>query len=375
MNTTEIAQMPKLGFGLMRLPETDGAIDIETVKGMVDASLVAGFNYFDTAYVYHSGTSENAVKQVLVERYPRDAFMLATKLPAWAMESTEDRDRIFNEQLERTGAGYFDFYLLHSVENGKNYDTYERFGCFDWALEKKAAGLIRHFGFSFHGTPELLEEVLDRHPEVEFVQIQLNYADWENPLVQSGRLYEILHEWQIPIIVMEPVKGGKLADIDPELASMLDAARPGASPASWALRYVGSLDGVMTILSGMSTPQQMAENIETFSHFEALSADERAVLGEVVKKMLDMPQVACTACRYCTDGCPQHINIPEVLRALNIARRYPKDSSPKSLYQSIVEAGSGRASDCIACGQCEGVCPQHLPIIELLQEAAERFDS
>ena len=329
MNAAEIAQMPKLGFGLMRLPETDGAIDIETVKGMVDASIAAGFNYFDTAYVYHSGTSENAVKQVLVERYPRDAFMLATKLPAWAMESAEDRDRIFNEQLERTGAGYFDFYLLHSVENGKNYDTYERFGCFDWALEKKAAGLIRHFGFSFHGTPELLEEVLDRHPEVEFVQI----------------------------------------------ASMLDAARPGASPASWALRYVGSLDGVMTILSGMSTPQQMAENIETFSLFEALSADERAVLADVVKKMLDMPQVACTACRYCTDGCPQHINIPEVFRALNIARRYPKDSSPKSLYQGIVEAGSGRASDCIACGQCEGVCPQHLPIIELLQEAAERFDS
>ena len=375
MNATEIAQMPKLGFGLMRLPETDGAIDIETVKGMVDTSIAAGFNYFDTAYVYHSGTSENAVKQVLVERYPREAFMLATKLPAWAMESAEDRDRIFNEQLERTGAGYFDFYLLHSVENGKNYDTYERFGCFDWALEKKAAGLIRHFGFSFHGTPELLEEVLDRHPEVEFVQIQLNYADWENPLVQSGRLYEILRERQIPIIVMEPVKGGKLADIDPELASMLDAARPGASPASWALRYVASLDGVMTILSGMSTPQQMAENIETFSHFEALSADERTVLAEVVKKMLDMPQVACTACRYCTDGCPQHINIPEVFRALNIARRYPKDSSPKSLYQSIVDAGSGRASDCIACGQCEGVCPQHLPIIELLQEAAERFDS
>ncbi len=375
MNATEIAQMPKLGFGLMRLPETDGAIDIETVKGMVDASLAAGFNYFDTAYVYHSGTSENAVKQVLVERYPREAFMLATKLPAWAMESAEDRDRIFNEQLERTGAGYFDFYLLHSVENGKNYDTYERFDCFDWALEKKAAGLIRHFGFSFHGTPELLEEVLDRHPEVEFVQIQLNYADWENPLVQSERLYKILHERQIPIIVMEPVKGGKLADIDPELAAMLDAARPGASPASWALRYVGSLDGVMTILSGMSTPQQMAENIETFSLFEALTADERAVLADVVKKMLDMPQVACTACRYCTDGCPQHINIPEVFRALNIARRYPKDSSPKSLYQSIVDAGSGRASDCIACGQCESVCPQHLPIIELLQEAADRFDS
>ncbi len=374
MTPEEIKDMPKLGFGLMRLPQRDGAIDVDAVRTMVDAYLEAGFNYFDTAYVYHGGNSERVVKEMLTERYPRERFRLATKLPAWALETAEDRDRIFSEQLDRCGVSFFDFYLLHSLEDGGHYQTYERLDCFRWAMEQKAAGRIRHFGFSFHGSPELLEQVLDAHPEVEFVQIQLNYADWNNQVVQSGRLYEILHERRIPIIVMEPIKGGTLANMEPALEEKFRAARPDATPASWALRFVGSLDGVMTILSGMSEPRQMEENLATFRSFEPLTDADRAVIADVVRAMQDMPLVPCTACRYCTDGCPAGIHIPDVIRALNTARLYPGDSRPKMFYKGLLRQGSGRASECISCGQCESVCPQHLPIMELMTEAAEKLE-
>ena len=370
----DASTMPKLGFGFMRLPEADGQIDLARLNAMVDAYLERGFNYFDTAYVYHGGRSEVALRQALVERYPRERFLVADKLPAWCMSGSEDADRIFAEQLERTGLSYFDFYLLHSVEDGANYDTYERFGCFDWAKRKVAEGKIRHFGFSFHGTPELLRQVLDRHPEVEFVQIQLNYADWDNQVVHSGELYQILRERGIPIIVMEPVKGGMLANLQPELGALLRDARPERSEASWALRFVGSLPGVATILSGMSEPDQMADNLNTFTDFAPLGDEERAVLDEVVRRMHDMPLVPCTACRYCTDGCPMHISIPDVFSALNTKRLYPADNRPKMFYKNLLKRGSGAASACIACGQCEGVCPQHLPIIELLREAAEKLE-
>ncbi|MDO4565401.1 MAG: aldo/keto reductase [Clostridia bacterium] len=366
-------KMPKLGFGLMRLPQSGGEIDIPQLKRMVDAYMQAGFNYFDTAYVYHGGKSETAIREALVERYPRESFHLATKLPAWAMKSADDRDRIFEEQLARAGVEHFDFYLLHSLEDGNNYDTYVKYNCFDWAVQKKAEGKIKHFGFSYHGTPELLEQVLDAHPEVEFVQIQLNYADWNNPVVQSGKLYEILHQRGLPIIVMEPVKGGTLASLHPELEAMMKAELPDASIASWAMRFVGSLHGVATILSGMSNEEQMQDNISTFTDFKPLSARERQVIDEVVKKMLDMPLVQCTSCRYCCDGCPAAISIPDVFRALNTVRMYPGDGRPKMFYNGLVSR-SGRAKDCIACGQCEGVCPQHLPIIELMREASKKLD-
>lgn len=241
-------------------------------------------------------------------------------------------------------------------------------------MEKKEQGKIRHFGFSYHGTPELLEQVLDRHPEVEFVQIQLNYADWNNQVVQSGRLYEILHRRGIPMIVMEPVKGGMLANLQPELEELLKAVRPETSAASWALRFVGSLDGVMTILSGMSSEEQMEDNLNTFRHFEPLSEQEQQVIQTVVKKMQDKPLIQCTSCRYCCDGCPMSIHIPDIFRALNTARLYPGDNRPKMFYKNLVGAGSGRAGDCIGCGQCESVCPQHLPVIELLKEAADTLE-
>ena len=370
----ELSKMPKLGFGLMRLPQNDGGIDLSRVCQMVDAYMAAGMNYFDTAYVYHGGMSERVIKDAITKRYPRESFMLATKLPAWCMRSEADRDRIFNEQLERCGVDYFDFYLLHSVEDGGNGETYERLDCYNWGIEKKAAGKIRHFGLSFHGSPAYLETVLNAHPEIEFVQIQLNYADWDNQVVCSGTLYNILNERGIPMIIMEPVKGGTLASLRPDLEEKFKSARPDASIASWALRFVGSLPGVMTILSGMSTEEQMQDNIGTFRNFEPLSPDEEALVREVRDRMLDVPQIGCTSCRYCTDGCPMRISIPDVFKAVNTIRLYNEKFRPQNFYNSLIGRGNGRAAECIACGQCEGVCPQHLPIIDLLKEASEMLD-
>ena len=370
----DVNAMPKLGFGLMRLPEQDGNIDLDHVCRMVDMYMEAGLNYFDTAYVYHGGNSEKVIKEALVKRYPRDQYMVATKLPAWCMNSEADRDRIFTEQLERCGLSYFDFYLLHSVEDGGNGDTYDRLNCWQWAMQKKAEGKIRHFGFSFHGSPEYLVRTLDAHPEVEFVQIQLNYPDWTNPVVQSGKLYDILHARNIPMIIMEPVKGGTLAKLPQELEARYKAMRPESSVASWALRFVGSLPGVMTVLSGMSAMEQMQDNIQTFTHFEPLSDSEKGLVSEIRAIMLNVPQIGCTGCRYCTDGCPMQISIPDVFRAINTMDLYHEEFRPKSFYGGLLSQGHGRASDCIACGQCESVCPQHLPIIELLRGAAARLD-
>ena len=240
-------------------------------------------------------------------------------------------------------------------------------------MKKKEEGLIRHFGFSFHGSPELLSSVLDRHPETEFVQIQLNYADWNNPVVRSGELYKILLERNIPMVIMEPIKGGTLASLKPELEKKYKDHAPDRSIASWALRFVGSLPGIMTILSGMSDEKQMEDNIETFSDFEPLSDDEKKLVDEVTSIMLDIPQIGCTSCRYCTDGCPMNISIPDVFRAYNTMKLYNEEFRPKAFYGSVTK-DHGKAGDCIGCGQCEGVCPQHLPIIDLLKEASAVFD-
>ena len=371
--SVDLNVMPKLGFGLMRLPQKEEKIDMERVCHMVDSYMKAGFNYFDTAYVYHGGESETAAREAVVKRYPRDSFYLATKLPAWCMKSADDRDRIFNEQLERAGVEYFDFYLLHSLEDGWNYDTYEKFDCFSWGMQKKTEGKIKHLGFSYHGSPELLEKVLDKHPETEFVQIQLNYADWNNPIVRSGELYEILHRRNIPMIIMEPVKGGTLASLKPELEAKYKEVRPDSSIASWALRFTASLPGVMTILSGMSNEEQMSDNIGTFTNFEPLTEKERTVIDEVTKLMLDIPQIGCTSCKYCCDGCPSKISIPDIFKAVNTIRTYNESFRAKAFYGGLT-SHSGKASACVECGQCESVCPQHLPIIKLMKEASELLD-
>ena len=371
--SVDLNVMPKLGFGLMRLPENGGVIDHDHVCRMVDKYMAAGMNYFDTSYIYHGGKSEEAAKEAIVKRYPRESFMIATKLPAWELKGKEDVEKVFNDQLQKVGVDYFDFYLLHSVEDGSNYDTYVKYDCFEWGLKKQAEGKIKHFGFSYHGSPELLEEILDKHPTPEFVQIQFNYLDRTNPVVRSQRLYEILRDRNIPIIVMEPVRGGMLASMAPEIEAKFKAVRPDKSIASWALRFVASLPGIMTILSGMSSEEQMDDNIGTFKNFEPLTDEEFAVVDEVTEKLLGIPQIGCTACKYCCDGCPMQISIPDVFRTINTLRRYPDDWRSKNFYAGLVQR-SGKASDCVACGQCEGVCPQHLPIIELLKEAAEILD-
>ena len=369
----DVKSMPKLGFGLMRLPLKEEAVDVPQVCSMVDAYMEAGLNYFDTAYVYHGGKSEVVLGEALVKRYPREAYMVATKLPIWEVKEEADLDRIFEEQCERAGLSYWDFYLLHSIEDA-NVEKYEKFDAFSWGVKKREEGKIRHFGFSFHGSPELLKRLLNEHPEVEFVQIQLNYLDWENQVVQSGKLYEILREKNIPMIIMEPVKGGTLASLKPELEERYRALRPESSMASWAFRFVGSLPGVMTILSGMSSKEQMEDNLATFKNFEPLSEEEKALVEEVSRVLLNTPTIGCTSCRYCVDGCPMGIAIPDVFRAVNTRRVYGDVFRPQNFYNGLVEVGHGRASDCVACGQCEGVCPQHLPIIELMQEAAGMFD-
>lgn len=369
----DVKKMPKLGFGLMRLPVKEDEIDIEAVSRMVDEYMSAGLKYFDTAYVYHGGNSEVAAKKAIVERYPRDAFYLATKLPAWCIKNADDRDRIFYEQCDRCGVDYFDFYLLHSIEEGNNYETYEKYDCFNWGIEKKKEGKIKHFGFSFHGSPALLEEILDKHPEVEFVQIQLNYIDWDNPVIASGKLYSILKERNIPMVIMEPVKGGTLASPPPEVVEKFKEINPDASPASWALRYVASLPGVMTILSGMSNEEQMKDNLLTFTNFKPLSEEEKKAIESAKEIMQGKPTIGCTSCRYCCDGCPMGIKIPDIFTLVNAIRMYNEGWRAKNYYNTHI-AVTSKASDCIACGQCEGVCPQHLPIIELLKEAAGQLE-
>lgn len=373
MSTDSLKPAKKLGFGLMRLPlKDDDAIDLALVCQMVDAFMQQGFTYFDTAYVYHDGKSESLVKKALVERYPRDAFTLATKLPGWLLNEQADVQRIFDEQLARAGVEYFDYYLLHSM-SAAHLKAYDKYNCWDWARQMKATGRIRHFGFSFHDSPELLEQILNAHPEVEFVQLQINYLDWDNEKIQSRRCYEIAAKHQLPVIIMEPVKGGLLANLPAALAGKLQRQDPQASLASWALRYCASLDNVLVVLSGMSDLAQMTDNLQTFTKFSPLSPAERAVITRTAEQLRAIPTIACTGCRYCVEGCPQEIPIPDLLDCVNNARVYDYNPLAQRHYNTATQSHAP-ASACIACGQCEEVCPQHLNIIGHLQEAAATFE-
>ena len=356
----------KLGFGLMRLPKTaDGGEDIPQICEMADRFIAAGGTYFDTAYVYDDGKSEEAFKLAVADRYPRDSYTLCTKLNAWLQCHDEaSAKQQFWTSLERTGAGYFDYYLLHAIQRN-NYHYYDDYHIWDFVKEQKEKGLIRHWGFSFHADPELLEQLLTAHPEVDFVQLQINYADWENPGVASRRNLEICKAHGKPVTVMEPVKGGVLADPIDSVKEILTKADPKASYASWAIRYVASLDNIITVLSGMSNLAQMEDNLSYMKDFRPLNeAEQRAI--EAAQAALNADRsIPCTACHYCTGGCPMNIPIPEIFTVFN-RKKGSAEFRTRREY-TIVTTDRGKASDCIQCGQCEGACPQHLPIIELLQ--------
>ncbi|MDD3242865.1 MAG: aldo/keto reductase [Eubacteriales bacterium] len=363
----------KLGFGLMRLPMIGEDVDVEQTKDMVDLFLSKGFTYFDTAYGYLNGKSEAAIKTALVDRYPRESFQLATKLPAWAGPTTaKEAQDMFWTSLERTGAGYFDFYLLHNLGNERTA-SFDTFGIWEFAQQRKAEGLIKHLGFSFHDKAAVLDEILNRHPEMEFVQLQINYADWESPNVESRKCYEVARKHNKPVIIMEPVKGGALAKLPDALTDVFHKAAPEASLPSWAIRFAASLDGLVTVLSGMSTLDQMKDNLSYMENFQPLSAQEQAVVAQVQAGLAAIPQIPCTDCRYCMKGCPKNIPIPSVFSAMNGYLIYDNLAGAKGGY-AWATRNTGKASECIQCGQCERACPQHISIIEELQRCTEMLE-
>lgn len=368
--------LPKLGFGLMRLPMTEGRIDIEQTKQMVDRFLEEGFCYFDTAYGYNNGESEAAIKKALVERYPRDKFLLATKLPAWAGANTaEEAQQMFYTSLARTGAGYFDYYLLHNLGESRSA-AFDKYDIWNFLAEKKKEGLIRHLGFSMHDKAEVLDEILTKHPEMEFVQLQINYGDWDSEIIQSRKCYEVARKHNKPIIIMEPVKGGNLANPPKQVQELLKAANSSASLPSWAIRFAASLEGVVTVLSGMSNIEQMEDNLSFMHNFKPLSEEENLVLEKARKILQEIPTVPCTACAYCMKGCPQKIAIYGSFQAYNLYKLYGNLQGAKGNYFWATDgAKRARASACIACGQCESVCPQHIHIIDELKNVAVTLEA
>ncbi len=364
--------MKKLGFGFMRLPLLDGndqtSFDMEQIKGMVDSFLEQGFTYFDTAYMYHNGKSEGAMKEALIKRYPRDSFLVADKLPTMSLNEKEDMERIFNEQLERCGVEYFDYYLLHCLSTNL-YEVAERLGAFEFAMQKKKEGKIRRLGFSFHDKAEVLDKILTAHPETEFVQLQINYLDWEDENVQSRLCYEVARKHGKDIIIMEPVKGGTLARVPAKAEKLLKELEPDMSVPSWAIRFAAGLEGVIMVLSGMSNTQQLLDNTGYMSDFKPLSDKEKEAVFNVAEIIKSTVEVPCTSCRYCVEGCPMDIQIPDYFGLLNAE----KQGIAHDDYNTVASKG-GKASDCIECGQCESHCPQQLEIIKRLKDVAKVFE-
>ena len=366
------SNLPKLGFGIMRLPMTvegdNQKIDMPRTQELVDAYMAAGFNYFDTAYVYHGGASETAIRETIVKKYPRESFYLADKMPLWQIDSEEKLETTFQEQLDRCGVDYFDFYLLHCLDRNREKSAAE-VKAFDFLARIKQEGRATFVGCSFHDTPDALEHILANHPELEFVQLQINYLDW-NDTMRSDEYYRIARKYNKPIIIMEPVRGGVLAKLPEEAEALLKQARPGDSMAKWAFRFCYSLPGVITTLSGMSNMEQVQENLETFAHLEKLTETEQELLRKAVEIFKATNLVPCTACKYCVD-CPAKVHIPDIFTVYNEYKRSGNLGFSQNRYRDI--GAEHQAAQCVACGQCEGLCPQHINIIERLKVVQERL--
>ncbi len=359
----------KLGFGCMRLPYKGEDIDYEQVSAMFDYFLKEGFRYFDTAHGYLGGLSEVAVRKCLTSRYPRDAYILTDKLSDNHFYSNGDIRPLLETKLKACGADYFDFYLMHA-QNGGNYQKYVDLGAYEMAKQFKAEGKIRHIGISFHDSPQFLEKILTEHPEIEVVQIQFNYLDFYDRGVQSKNVYDVARKFNKPIIVMEPVKGGKLANLPPE-ANDVFLSLGTASPASYAIRFAASFEGVFMVLSGMSSLDMVKDNTSFMKEFKPLSAAELEAVGKVRSILSQENLIPCTSCHYCTEVCPRHIPIPDIFTCLNNSRQFGGEG-PKENYLELVENGSS-AGDCLHCGACEKRCPQKIGIRGLLEKAAEEY--
>ena len=365
----------KMGFGCMRLPLTDPAdqksIDIDQFKQMVDVFMEAGNTYFDTAFVYHEGASETALGEALVARYPRDSFTLATKCLAWAMPTKESAHECLDVSLKRLGTDYIDYFLLHNV-GGKRTAKFDEYDMWNYAQEQKAAGKIRFVGFSIHDNADVLNELLTAHPEMDFVQLQVNYLDWDDPHNEARRLMEVATKHEKPAIIMEPARGGKLCDLPEEAANILAAAKPDSTQAEWAYRFCWNLPNVISVLAGMSTIDQVRENTANYLRNESFTAEEQAALDQAIAVLRSMAGVPCTACNYCVEGCPSHVKIPQIMGLLNLEDMTGDHKFVKDLYSW--QAAEGLASTCTQCGVCESMCPQQIDIIDQLERAANLYE-
>lgn len=374
---TEIKK--NFGFGCMRLPMVDGEVDMEQFKQMVDLFLEEGFNYFDTAHGYLDGKSELALREGLTSRYPRDRYLLVNKLTSMYFHKEEEIRPFFENQLKWCGVDYFDVYLMHA-QNAAEFEKYKKCHAYETALQLKEEGRIRHFGISFHDKAVVLDQILTEYPQVEIVQIQFNYLDYEDPSVEARKVYEVCRKHNKPVLVMEPVKGGSLVKLPEDAQKIFDDlnAKEGIqmSNASYAIRYAAGFDGMKVVLSGMSDLQQMKDNLSYMKEFQPLNAKEKEAVAKVVAVFHGLDMIPCTACHYCVDEnhCPKHIRIPDVFACLNSKKAF-NDWNMDFFYSSVLTAnGSGKASECIGCGGCERVCPQHLEIRKLLGDVAATFE-